>query len=114
VPLNALVLTVAVALGFLLLGNLKTLAAATDALIYLIFLLVNVVVIVLRFTKPHLQRPFRIRGTVGRLPLLPVAAFVVVLVVARELQQESFWMVGAVLVVGLVVHLVSRRPNPML
>jgi hypothetical protein len=36
------------------------------------------------------------------------------LVVARELQQESFWMVGAVLVVGLVVHLVSRRPNPML
>lgn len=114
VPLNALVLTVAVALGFLLLGNLKTLAAATDALIYLIFLLVNVVVIVLRFTKPHLQRPFRIRGTVGRLPLLPVAAFVVVLVVARELQQESFWMVGAVLVVGLAVHLVSRRPNPML
>jgi APA family basic amino acid/polyamine antiporter len=111
VPLNALVLTVLVALLFLLLGNLKTLAAATDALIYLIFLLVNVVVIVLRFTKPQLHRPFRIRGSIGRLPLVPVGAFVVVLVVARELQRDSLWMVGAVLVVGLVAHLVSRRPQ---
>jgi APA family basic amino acid/polyamine antiporter len=111
VPLNALVLTVLVALIFLLLGNLKTLAAATDALIYLIFLLVNIVVIVLRFTKPQLPRPFRIRGSIGRLPLVPVGAFVVVLVVARELQRDSLWMVGAVLVVGLVAHLVSRRPR---
>jgi APA family basic amino acid/polyamine antiporter len=111
VPLNALVLTVLVALIFLLLGNLKTLAAATDALIYLIFLLVNIVVIVLRFTKPQLPRPFRIRGSIGRLPLVPVGAFVVVLVVARELQRDSLWMVVAVLVVGLVAHLVSRRPR---
>jgi len=112
VPLNALILTVTVALVFLLLGNIKTLAAATDALIYLIFLLVNVVVIVLRYTRPHLHRPFRIRGTIGRLPVVPVLAFIVVLVVARELERDSLWMVGVVLVVGLGAHLVSRRPRP--
>jgi hypothetical protein len=66
---------------------------------------------VLRFTKPQLPRPFRIRGSIGRLPLVPVGAFVVVLVVARELQRDSLWMVVAVLVVGLVAHLVSRRPR---
>ncbi|NCV09704.1 MAG: amino acid permease, partial [Actinobacteria bacterium] len=38
VPLNALIVTVIAALGLLLLGDLKTLASATDALIYLTFL----------------------------------------------------------------------------
>jgi len=34
------------------------------------------------------------------------------LVVARELERDSLWMVGVVLVVGLGAHLVFRRPRP--
>jgi len=34
------------------------------------------------------------------------------LVVARELERDSLWMVGVVLVVGLGAHLASRRPRP--
>ncbi|NBX12627.1 MAG: amino acid permease [Acidimicrobiia bacterium] len=108
VPFNALIVTVASAMGLLLLGDLKTLASATDALIYLTFLVVNASVIALRRTMPHAQRPFRIRGTIGWVPVLPVAAFVVVLVVAQELQTSSFWMVGAIVGVGFIVHAVHR------
>lgn len=114
VPLNALIVTVAAALGLLLLGDLKTLASATDALVYLTFLVVNAAVIALRRTMPDRDRPFRIRGAIGWVPVLPVAAFVVVLVVAQELQTSSFWMVGVIIAVGLAAHGIHRmtsRPN---
>jgi len=108
VPLNALIVTVIAALGLLLLGDLKTLASATDALIYLTFLVVNAAVVALRRTQPELRRPFRIRGAIGWVPVLPVLAFIAVVVVARELQQSSFWMVGVIVALGLAVHALHR------
>ena len=108
VPFNALIVTVLAAMGLLLLGDLKTLASATDALIYLTFLVVNAAVVALRRTMPNVNRPFRIRGNIGWVPVLPVAAFVVVLVVAQELQASSFWMVGVIVGIGLGVHAVHR------
>jgi len=108
VPLNALIVTVIAALGLLLLGDLKTLASATDALIYLTFLVVNAAVVALRRTQPELHRPFRIRGAIGWVPVVPVLAFIAVVVVARELQQSSFWMVGVIVALGLAVHALHR------
>lgn len=108
VPRNALVVTLSSALVLLLLGDLKTLASATDALIYLTFLVVNAAVIALRKTMPERERPFRIRGAVGWVPILPICAFIVVLVVARELQTSSFWMVGVIVAIGLLIHGVHR------
>jgi APA family basic amino acid/polyamine antiporter len=108
VPLNALVMSAAAALGLLLLGDLKTLASATDALIYLTFLVVNAAVVALRREMPDRVRPFRIRGNIGWVPVLPVAAFAVVIVVARELDPRSFWVVGVIVAVGLAVHWLHR------
>ena len=108
VPLNALIVTVIAALGLLLLGDLKTLASATDALIYLTFLVVNAAVVALRRTQPELHRPFRIRGAIGWVPVVPVLAFIAVVIVARELQQSSFWMVGVIVALGLAVHALHR------
>lgn len=108
VPMNALIVTVVMALGLLLAGDLKTLASATDALIYLTFLVVNAAVIALRKTKPDIARPFRIRGNIGWVPVLPIAAFMVVLLVARELDPKSFWMVGVIIAVGLIANAAHR------
>lgn len=108
VPVNALVLTVAVAVSFLFLGDLKTLASATDALIYGIFMVVNVVLVVLRFRLPEYPRPFKVRGAIGRVPVIPVVAFVVVVVVAQELNVDSLWLAGVVVGVGLLAHLLQR------
>ena len=108
VPLNALVLTVAVAVSFLFLGDLKTLASATDALIYGIFMVVNVVLVVLRFRLPDYPRPFKLRGAIGRVPVVPIVAFAVVVVVAQELEVESLWLAGVVIATGLGAHVMHR------
>ena len=114
VPLNALVVTLLLAVGLLLVGDLKTLASATDALIYLTFLVVNAAVVALRRTKPDVVRPFRIRGNVGWVPVIPIAAFVVVVVVARELDPKSFWMVGVIVALGIATHVAHRVLSPRL
>jgi APA family basic amino acid/polyamine antiporter len=114
VPLNALVVTLLLAVGLLLVGDLKTLASATDALIYLTFLVVNAAVVALRRTKPDVVRPFRIRGNIGWVPVIPIAAFVVVVVVARELDLKSFWMVGVIVALGIATHAAHRVLSPRL
>jgi APA family basic amino acid/polyamine antiporter len=108
VPLNALATSLVGALALLLVGDLKTLASATDALIYLTFLVVNAAVIALRRTMPDRERPFRIRGAIAGIPVIPVLAFIVVVVVARELDPASFWMVGVIVVIGIAIHLLHR------
>jgi APA family basic amino acid/polyamine antiporter len=108
VPLNALATALVGALALLLVGDLKTLASATDALIYLTFLVVNAAVIALRRTMPDRERPFRIRGAIADVPVVPVLAFIVVVVVARELDPASFWMVGIIVAIGVAVHMLHR------
>lgn len=111
VPFNALIASLVMALVLLFMGDLATLASATDALIYLTFLVVNAAVVALRRTMPDRERPFRIRGSIGWIPVLPIAAFAVVVVVARELQTSSFWMVGVIVAIGLAVHVLHRATS---
>lgn len=108
VPLNALAVSAAVAIGLVLFDDLSMLASATDTLVYVTFVFVNVVTIVLRKTQPEVPRPFRIRGTIGWLPILPVLGLVVVLVVSGQLERDASLLAGALIVAGAVVHWLHR------
>lgn len=65
---------------FALIGKIEVVALIANLLIYITFLLVNLAVIVLRFKQPALERPYRIPGRIGRLPLFPVLGIGLVLV----------------------------------
>jgi amino acid transporter len=67
-----------------------------------------VVLVVLRFRLPDYPRPFKVRGAIGRVPVVPIAAFVVVVVVAQQLEVESLWLAGVVIATGLIAHLMHR------
>ncbi len=108
VPLNALVVSAAVAIGLVLLDDLSMLAAATDTLVYVTFVFVNVVTIVLRRTKPDVPRPFRIRGAIGWVPVLPVLGLIVVLVVSGQLERDASVLAGALILAGAGVHWLHR------
>ena len=76
-PGVAVVVSAVVASGFVVWGELKLIASATDFAIYAIFLSVNVMVIVLRRRQPDLDRPFRSPWSIGAWPVLPVVGFVI-------------------------------------
>ena len=108
-PVAALVAVCGSAIGLVIVGQLTTLAAATDALVYLMFLLTNFVVVVLRVRRPDAERPFRVAGAIGRVPVVPVAGFAATLLMAGRLERDALVMAGAIVGIGLVVGGVGAR-----
>lgn len=90
------------------LGDLSLLAEAANALVYVMFLVVNIVVILLRIRQPLTPRPFRISGSVGSLPVIPVLA--IASTVVMSLQLELLPVLGAIalLVTGVILHIIGR------
>ncbi len=71
-PRNAILVTMAVSMIFVLVGDIVLVANLTNFTIYVAFITVNGALIRLRWCKPHLIRPFRVPISLGWMPLLPV------------------------------------------
>jgi len=102
VPARALVVVVALASALVLLEDFSLLAAATDALVYFIFVLVNLTVIVLRFRRPDHPRPYRVRGTVRGVAVVPVLGIIVTLAVALRLDADAGVLALVLLAAGVL------------
>lgn len=74
------------------------------------FLLVNVGVIVLRRTRPDLERPFR----VPLVPVVPLIGAALCIYLMTQLQAATWWRFGIWFVVGLVVYLAYGRSHSAL
>jgi basic amino acid/polyamine antiporter, APA family len=79
-PAPALLLAASVCATFSLVGDIRKVALITNFLMFLTFLVMNVTLIYMRFTKPDIERPFKIPFNVGKVPLLSVVAIVLLLV----------------------------------
>jgi APA family basic amino acid/polyamine antiporter len=112
VPWLAVAIAAAGAAAALLAGNLALVASVTDFAVYLVFVVVNVVVIVLRFRQPRRLRPFRVPFAVARVPVPTVAALVVVFVMLPNLDPAAIALGTVLTAVGLGVHLAIRRWGP--
>jgi APA family basic amino acid/polyamine antiporter len=108
-PRAALLSIAALALVLTQVGDISLLASATDALVFLMFIVTNVVLVILRFRAPDLERPFRVAGLVGRVPVVPILGLVVTLVLMGRLHREALWLGFVLVVVGSLVSWVYRR-----
>ena len=79
-PWIATLLTFGLAAILLPAGSVKILAEISSFAALLAFLSVNIALIVLRYRMPDHPRPFRVPFAVGRLPILPLAAIVSIIV----------------------------------
>lgn len=113
VPRVTVLVAVLGAAAFVSFGDLTLVAGATDFAVYAVFLAVNAAVITLRFRQPGTDRPFRIPGAIGRVPVVPVLASVVTIGMVTQLDLEAtaiglgILLLGAL--VGVVLSAVRRR-----
>jgi amino acid transporter len=92
-----------------LLGGIEMLAEASNALIYVMFIVVNIVVIILRYRRPHDHRPFRIKGDVGWFPILPAVGIVATAAMATQLDLQPLLIAFGLLATGVVIHYTSKK-----
>lgn len=107
-PWAAAILTFVMAAVLVPIGSVKILAEMSSFAALVAFFAVNVVLIVLRYRMPTLNRPFRVPFAIGRLPVLPVLAIasIVVLLVHFEWQ---IYAAGAIALAASALAFMARR-----
>ncbi len=90
-------------------GGLSLLAEAANALVYVMFLVVNVVVILLRLQRPDAERPFKIAGSIKQVPVLPILGIVSTLAMSFQLQLQPLVMALALLAIGVMLHTAGQH-----
>jgi APA family basic amino acid/polyamine antiporter len=102
--------------GFSLMGGIEVVASATDFAVYVVFLITNVSLIVLRFRRPNAPRGFRAPFSVGRVPLTAVLAIGSVLAMMLFLNLEAWLIGGATIAAGILLWWTAGRvdlPDPL-
>ncbi len=90
-------------------GGLSVLAEAANALVYVMFLVVNTVVIILRIRQPDTPRPFKVAGSIGALPVVPVLGLVSTLAMSLQLERNPVMIAVALLLAGVAIHFAGER-----
>jgi APA family basic amino acid/polyamine antiporter len=105
--------TLAVGAGaclFTLAGDIGFVAELTNFTLFLTFTVINATVILLRIRHPRFHRPFRVPGSLGRVPLLPVAGLAASAVLLGLLNPRVLGL-GVVLVALGSVWAVLKIPG---
>ena len=90
-------------------GGIDLLAEAANALVYVMFLVVNAVVIILRIRKPHIARPFKVAGCIGSVPVIPVLGIASIVVMSFQLERTPVLIALGLLAVGVLLHLTGQQ-----
>ncbi|HET7680965.1 MAG TPA: amino acid permease [Xanthobacteraceae bacterium] len=106
-PWVAAILALAMSAILLPLGDLKILAQLSSFSALIAFLAVNFALIILRYRLPNHPRPFLVPWSVGRMPILPAAAILSIILLLVSFDQSI--LIATVLILLIAISLVTRR-----
>lgn len=104
----AIVLAIVVGVA-LLFGKIKFVASVSSLGALLVFVMVNLAVIVLRFKKPELERPFKVPFSIGKFPILPAFGIAVSLLLAVQFDWKVYVTFTIAVIIGVAAYYISRR-----
>jgi APA family basic amino acid/polyamine antiporter len=108
-PWTATLLVTGVAIAFALSGDIALVAQVTNFAIFVLFVAVNASLIRLRFTQPERARPFRLAGTIGRVPLIPAIAGLGTISLAAFMEREAALIGLAALALGVGASFIAAK-----
>jgi len=91
------------------LKRIDVVASVGNFALFAAFIVINAVVIVLRFREPDTPRPFRIPGSVGRVPVIPLIAIAGALVMMVRIGALGAMLGAGLVLSGLVVRALTVR-----
>lgn len=92
------------ALLFIFIGGIETVAYLTDFLIFVTFIIVNLSVIRLRYKKPEARREFKIPINIGKFPVLPLMGVITSAALLLSIKWEVILYGIVLLIIGLFVY----------
>ncbi len=108
-PQVAIIAAAVISIIFVLLGDIKLVAGITNFFAFVVFILVNLSAIVLRYRKAGMKREFKSPLNIGKFPLLPFFGLLACFLMIYSLEIKSVLIGLLIFGVGIVGLRVLRK-----
>ena len=120
-PHIAIIIVTIVSILVALLGDIKSVANVTNFLVFITFIMINLAVIILRYTDPKMKREYKVHGSIGKLPIIPVLGMITCIIMIISMKWikirlfDSLYKVHPgvfgllVILVGLILYWLFGR-----
>lgn len=102
------------AAAFAFVGDIVIVANITVFAVVVTFAMVNLAVILLRYTKAEMPRPYKVPVNVGRFPILPLFGLGITVYMAIQFELEIMLSGLAIIIAGIVFYVIHKKKNPTL
>ncbi len=109
-PYISILISMVISMVFILLGDIKLVAGITNFGAFIVFILVNLSAIILRYRKPGIKREFKSPINIGKFPIISFLGFLSCFLMIFYLEVKSVIIGILILVFGiLVLKFVNRK-----
>jgi len=108
-PHLAILAAAVISIIFVFLGDIKLVAGITNFFAFVVFILVNLSAIVLRYRKPEVKREFKSPLNIGKFPLLPFFGLLACFLMIYSLEIKSILIGLLIFVIGIVFLRVIKK-----
>jgi len=110
-PWVSIIVIMLVAIGFSFIGDIVIVANITVFAVVITFAVINLVVIVLRFTQPDIERKFKVPINVGRFPVLPMFGLVISVYMAIQFEMDVILVGLGIIAIGILFYVIFNRKS---
>jgi len=97
--------------GFAFVGDIVIIANIVVFAVVITFAAINLAVIVLRYTEPDLERPFKVPISIGKFPILPLFGFGTTIYMTLQFEIEVVLVGVAIIGIGSVLYVILKKRN---
>ena len=108
-PWIAIILIFVVSIGFSFIGDIVIVANIVVFAIVITFAMINLSVILLRYTRPELERPYRVPVNIGNFPVLPLFGLGSTIFMAIQFEIEIILSGLGIVGSGAVFYMIIRK-----
>jgi APA family basic amino acid/polyamine antiporter len=104
VPYVSVLIITAICSVFIIWGDIASIAFLTDFGALFIFLVVNLCVIVLRYSHHHVPRGFRVWGNIGKFPVIPALGLLSCAALLFSFSKKLFFVGMMLFLSGMLIY----------
>jgi APA family basic amino acid/polyamine antiporter len=108
-PWVAIIVIMLIAIGFSFIGDIVIVANITVFAVVITFAAVNLVVIVLRYTEPNIERKFKIPINIGKFPILPMLGLGISVYMAFQFEIQVVLVGLGIIGIGVIFYLIYKK-----
>jgi APA family basic amino acid/polyamine antiporter len=110
-PWIAIIITTILSVAFIFADDIRLVASITDFFIFILFVIINMSLIYLRYRSPRLKRGFRVPLNIGKMPVLPVLGIIFSLLLMVSLSYASIFYGIIIIIIGMIAYSLFIHPT---